>query len=202
MASIPRRRCRSRSPRQWQRRKRSSVALTGWPSPAATGLAPVSVIMMGRLDDWLRSGQARPLLVDLGKLTGRASRDRANPGDPRSTRLPQPGTAAAYRHHLHWTQLSAATSMTIRTLASAVQRQRHGPRATLRRSVAAGVLAELMRIPDFRRAYEPDGMLPEEFDTFGPTVRTLRGFIAACYQLAAAVRDVVLPDPDNPGGAT
>ncbi len=55
-----------------------------------------------------------------------------------------------------------------------------------------------MRIPDFRRAYEPDGMLPEEFDTFGPTARTLRGFIAACYQLAAAFATSCCPTRTTP----
>ncbi len=34
------------------------------------------------------------------------------------------------------------------------------------------------RIPDFGRAYEPDGLAVDEFDGYGATVRTLRGFIA------------------------
>jgi transaldolase len=35
----------------------------------------------------------------------------------------------------------------------------------------------------------------DEFDTFAPTVRTLRQFIAACTDLDALVRDVMLPEP-------
>jgi transaldolase len=37
----------------------------------------------------------------------------------------------------------------------------------------------------------------EEFDTFGATVRTLRGFIASYQDLVAAIRDLMLPNPDR-----
>ena len=53
----------------------------------------------------------------------------------------------------------------------------------------------IARFPDFRRAYSEDGLSVEEFDSYGPTVRTLRQFIAACTDLAVLVRDVMLPDP-------
>jgi transaldolase len=57
-----------------------------------------------------------------------------------------------------------------------------------------------MRFPDFVRAYEPDGLTPAEFDTFGSTVRTLRAFTGAYQDLLAAVRDLMLPNPDlRPG---
>jgi transaldolase len=52
------------------------------------------------------------------------------------------------------------------------------------------------KIPDFRRAYDPDGMTPAEFDGYGATVRTLRAFIAAAHDLMAVVRDFMLPNPD------
>jgi transaldolase len=52
------------------------------------------------------------------------------------------------------------------------------------------------RIPDFRRAYEPDGMAPAEFEGFGASARTLRAFIKSYHDLNAAIRDLVLPDPD------
>ena len=63
--------------------------------------------------------------------------------------------------------------------------------------VPAEIVDELRRLaPDFRRAYEPDGLSVEEFDTFGATVRTLRTFIASYHDLAATVRDFMLPNPD------
>ena len=52
------------------------------------------------------------------------------------------------------------------------------------------------RIPDFVRAYEPDGMTVEEFDTYGATARTLRGFVKAYHDLVATVNDIVIPNPD------
>jgi transaldolase len=36
-----------------------------------------------------------------------------------------------------------------------------------------------------------------EFDTFPPTRRTLRQFLAACHDLSALVRDVMVPNPDT-----
>ena len=53
------------------------------------------------------------------------------------------------------------------------------------------------RFPDFRRAHDVDGLRPEEFDGFGATVRTLRSFCKAWYDLVAVVRDQLLPDPDK-----
>jgi transaldolase len=51
-------------------------------------------------------------------------------------------------------------------------------------------------IPDFRRAYEPDGMTVEEFDTYGATVRTLRSFITSYHDLTNMMRDFMIPNPD------
>ena len=43
--------------------------------------------------------------------------------------------------------------------------------------VPAGKIEELgERFLDFRRAYAPDGMTPEEFDSFGPNVKTISQF--------------------------
>jgi transaldolase len=36
-----------------------------------------------------------------------------------------------------------------------------------------------------------------EFDTYGPTVRTLRQFLEATHELAVRVRDLLLPNPDG-----
>jgi len=52
------------------------------------------------------------------------------------------------------------------------------------------------RIPDFVRAYEPDGMTPAEFAGYGATARTLRGFVASYHDLQGVVRDIILPNPD------
>jgi transaldolase len=48
---------------------------------------------------------------------------------------------------------------------------------------------------DFRRAYSEDGLSVADFDSFGPTRRTLRQFIAATADLGSLVRDFLIPDP-------
>ena len=53
------------------------------------------------------------------------------------------------------------------------------------------------RFPDFVRAYEPDGLTPAEFDTFAPTVRTLRAFIGSYHDLLHQVTDAMLANPDQ-----
>jgi transaldolase len=53
------------------------------------------------------------------------------------------------------------------------------------------------KLPDFRRAYDADGLSIDEFDTFGATARTLRGFIASYQDLVATIRDLMLPNPDR-----
>ena len=58
------------------------------------------------------------------------------------------------------------------------------------------VVDELSRkFLDFRRAYAEDGMKTEEFDSFGASARTLRQFCKATEDLAALMRDSLIPDP-------
>lgn len=64
---------------------------------------------------------------------------------------------------------------------------------------AAYVDEMLERIPEFGRAYDPDGLRAEKFDTYGATVRTLRWFIASHWDLVRAIDDILLPNPDVRG---
>ena len=64
--------------------------------------------------------------------------------------------------------------------------------------VDAGIVEELYDlIPDFRRAYDEDGMAPSEFDHYGATARTLRTFIEHYHELQGIVRDAMIPNPDK-----
>jgi transaldolase len=49
--------------------------------------------------------------------------------------------------------------------------------------VAADVIERLSQMPEFVRAYEPDGMSPSEFVGFGATQRTLSQFVEAGWKL-------------------
>jgi transaldolase len=64
-------------------------------------------------------------------------------------------------------------------------------------AVDPSYIAELSAaFPDFVKAYEPDGLTIDEFDSFAPTVRTLRAFIGSYHELLTAVTDAQLPNPD------
>lgn len=51
------------------------------------------------------------------------------------------------------------------------------------------------RVPEFRRAYDADGMTIDEFESFGATRRTLRQFLEADAALDDLVRDILVPTP-------
>ena len=59
--------------------------------------------------------------------------------------------------------------------------------------VDAAILGELSTLSEFRRAYEVEGMSPEEFESFGAARNTLRQFLDADAQLDALVRDILVP---------
>jgi transaldolase len=164
-------------------------------------MSPIVTIMIGRLDDWMKALVERDdiaLHPDAANWAGIAAFKRAyalfRERGYRSRLL-----AAAYRHRLHWTELVGGdVSMTmphawqVRFNASGIV-----PEPRMDVPVDAGLVEDLYaRIPDFRRAYEPDGLAPEEFEAYGASARTLRSFVKSYHDLQGAIRDLVLPDPD------
>jgi transaldolase len=165
-------------------------------------MGPVCTIMVGRLDDWLKVvAEKENLSVDPGyfewagvavlKKTYKLFRERGY-----RLRL----LSAAFRNHMHWSEfiggdvvISPPYAWQVRFNASDVEIK---PR--MQDSVEAKIIDALSKhFPDFRRAYNEGGLALEQFDSFGPTRRTLRQFIAACADLNAIVRDVLLPNPDT-----
>ena len=51
------------------------------------------------------------------------------------------------------------------------------------------------QMPEFRKAYDVDGMTPADFAEFGATRKTLRQFLAADAELEQIVVDVLVPKP-------
>jgi transaldolase len=163
--------------------------------------SPVCSLMIGRLDDWVKLVVERDdIALDptAANWAGLAVFKRAYGifGERGyRTRL----LAAAYRHRLHWTELVGGDVVLTIPHSWQVRFNRSGiePVERIHVPVGADVVDELLgRIPDFGRAYEPDGLTVDEFDSFGPTVRTLRIFISGYHDLQAAVRDIVLPNPE------
>ena len=50
--------------------------------------------------------------------------------------------------------------------------------------------------PEFVKAYEPDGLSHDEFETYGASARTLRAFVASYWQLVGTIDDLMMPNPD------
>jgi transaldolase len=165
-------------------------------------MGPVCTIMVGRLDDWMRVSAERVRAVldpRCFEWAGVAVFKRAYALYQERgyrTRL----LSAAFRNHRHWSELvggdiviSPPFDWQLRFNASDI---RPVPRIDV--PVASSILDTLYaKLPEFRRAYDADGLSVAEFDSYGATRRTLRQFLAANAELAALVRDVVVPDPDR-----
>jgi transaldolase len=173
---------------------------------AADGLGtadiwPVCTIMIGRLDDWLQAVAARDAIVtNPGYLywAGIATIKKAY-GLFHQRKYRARLLAAAYRHHLHWSELIGGDI--VLTIPYEWQRLFNASDVEVKERfgvpVAPEIVDELYRkFADFRRAYDADGMRVEEFDTYGATVRTLRTFIGSYHDLMGLVRDCMLPNPD------
>lgn len=165
-------------------------------------MGPVCTIMVGRLDDWLKVLiEKENISIDPGylewagvavfKKTYKIFRERGY-----RIRL----LSAAFRNHMHWSELvggdvviSPPYSWQVRFNASDIE-----PRSRIDEPVSPKMVEELSRkFTDFRRAYTEDGLAIAEFDSFGPTRRTLRQFISACHDLDSLVRDILIPNPDT-----
>ena len=166
-------------------------------------MGPVCTIMVGRLDDWLKVvAEQEGITIDPGylewagvavfKKAYRIFRERGY-----RVRL----LSAAFRNHMHWSELiggdvviSPPYAWQVRFNASDIAVV---PRIDT--PVDARIVDVLhAKFADFRRAYDEGGLAVDEFDAFGATRRTLRQFIAACTDLDGVIRDVMIPNPDQP----
>ena len=164
-------------------------------------MGPVCTIMVGRLDDWLRILAERDdIITDPGytQWAGVAAMKRAyRIYQERGYRLRL--LSAAMRNHMHWSEfiggdvvISPPYKWQLRYNASDVTVE---PR--MDKPVDPRIVDELRhKFGEFDRSYEPDGMTVDDFDTYGPTGRTLRGFIDGYHEFCAVVRDFMLPNPD------
>jgi transaldolase len=147
------------------------------------GLKPgkcFAVIMIGRLDDYLREVAhdcAAPVSESDIRLSGLAVTKRAY------SIYQQRGyeavlIVAALRGTHHMTELAGAE--VVMSIFPTIQEMLLSPDLPQQERIDAGipidVIERLSQIPDFVRAYEPDGMKPTEFITYGVTQRTLSQF--------------------------
>lgn len=166
-------------------------------------MGPVCTIMVGRLDDWLKviaekkqittgePGYLEWAGVAVFKKTYALYKERGY-----RLRL----LSAAFRNHLHWSELiggdvviSPPHKWQVRFNNSDITCEDR-----IHTQVAPKIVNDLLtKFPDFKRSYEDGGMTDDDFDTYGPTARTLRGFLDATHELAVIVRNIMLKDPDK-----
>jgi transaldolase len=168
-------------------------------------MGPVCTVMIGRLDDWVRQLCERDdVIVDPAALNwaGVAAFKRVVALYREHGYRTRP-LAAAIRHQLHWSELIGGD--VVITMPHQWQRRFNASAVEVRPRfddpVPVALVDELLdRLPDFRRAYEPDGLSVAEFERYGATVRTLRSFIASYWDLVRTIDDLLLPNPDaRPG---
>ncbi len=164
-------------------------------------MSPVCTIMVGRTDDWMKAVVKRdgieidPAYLDWAGIACFKNAYTIYQQRGYRTRL----LAAAYRHLGHWSEFIGGDivltipyewQLKINDSKIEVKERMNDP-------VDPKIVAEMLKkIPDFRMAYEENGMTVEQFDTYGATVRTLRGFIASYHELQGLMRDYMLPNPD------
>jgi transaldolase len=103
--------------------------------------------------------------------------------------------AAAYRNHLQWSEFIGA-DMALTITNKWIKRFNHSDITTeprIDKPVDPKIIEQLAKhFPDFNKAYQPDGMPVEQFETYGATSRTLLQFLAGYDDLIRMIRDMMI----------
>ncbi len=146
-----------------------------------------SVIMIGRLDDYLREvslDNRIPVSESDIRQSGLAVTKRAyriyHERDYEAILL-----VAALRGGYHLTELTGADLLV--SIAPAAQEwfiaQDHPREERIEKEISPDVIQRLSAMPEFIKAYEPNGMASKDFISYGATQRTLSQFIEAGWKL-------------------
>lgn len=160
-------------------------------------MGPVVTLMVGRLDDWIKFvAEKEGRYLDPGHLEwcGIAAFKRAVE-EFKKRGLRSRMLSAAFRNVLHYGELVGGDVVISPPFKwqKRINESDYKPEPRLDVPVAPEIMKTLLSIPEFCRAYEPDGIPVEEFENFGACRRTLRQFLAADADLDALVRDVLMP---------
>jgi len=158
---------------------------------------PVCTIMVGRIEDLLKDVANRegivvdPLALDMSGVAVFKRAYKIYNERGYRTRL----LAAATRHVYHLTEfIGGDISMTVPPMW--IKRFVNSDIKVVDRmdiDVDAGLIAQLDKhFVDWKRAYEPDGMKPEEFATFGATQATLTQFLGGYAGTVGTIRKFMI----------
>ena len=146
-----------------------------------------AVIMIGRLDDYLRD-VAHDRRADVSesdiRQAGLAVSKRAY-SIYKQRRYEAKLIVAALRGTYHMTELAGAEIiMSIAPLYQEMLLSEDLPHEErIDAQIPSDVIERLLTLPEFVRAYEPDGMMPEDFIAYGVTQKTLAQFHEGGWKL-------------------
>jgi transaldolase len=166
-----------------------------------SAMQPRVTMMVGRTDDWMKVVVKRDN-IDINpeylKWCGVACFKKAySIYEARGYRARL--LAAAYRNFGHWTEFVGGDVTLTIPYEWQLKFNESDVKPTPRMDVPVDpAIVDILytSIPDYRRAYNEDGLAVEEFDTYGATVRTLRSFHEASHNFVGVIRDMMLPNPD------
>ena len=165
-------------------------------------MGPVCTIMVGRTDDWMKaSGEKDKVTVDPGvtEWAGVACFKKAYEVYQERgyrTRL----LSAAFRNHMHWSEFVGGNVVVSPPFGWQTRINGGGLQSESRMDIPVDPkIIEVLydKFPEFRKAYDVDGLSIAEFTEYGATKRTLRQFLAANNELEAFVRDITVTNPDK-----
>lgn len=154
---------------------------------------PVCTIMVGRIDDWLKTVVERdgiivdPVCLDWAGVAIMKNSYIIYQKKGYRTQL----LGAAYRNHHQWSEFIGA-DMALTIPNKWIKRFNNSDITVENRidnPVDPQIIEQLSKkIPDFNKAYQPDGMLVEEFDSFGAVNKTLLQFLNGYDELIGMIR--------------
>jgi len=158
---------------------------------------PVCTIMVGRIEDWVRESAMKdgkvldPVSLDMAGVAIFKNAYKVFKERGYKARL----LAAAYRNHHQWSDfIGGEVSMTMphkfiklfNNCDITVENRMDDP-------ISPRVLDQLTRhVPEFNKAYQPDGLKVCDFDSFGATMITLTKFLRGYDNMIAIIRKIML----------
>ncbi len=156
-------------------------------------MSPVCTMMVGRLDDYLKAIWAKdgvacdPGIIEWAGIACFKNAYRIYQEKGYTTKL----LAAAYRNVMQWSEFVGGD--VVLTITSewqdVINKSGIDPTPRMDIPVDQKIIDQLLKyFPEFRRAYEPDGMKPENFVSYGSTQRTLTQFLGGYASLLETIR--------------
>jgi transaldolase len=142
-----------------------------------------SVVMVGRQDDYIRDialdnhgNLAEPDIIQAGTAVIKRAHEIVKNKSYRSCLMPAGMRGAYHTIDLAGTDMTMSISANIQ---DSLANEKPPFKENINKPVPKDVIDRLCKIPEFVKAYDPDGMKPSEFLSYGLSQRTLSQFSEA-----------------------